>query len=306
MDPYKNKVLRKSYYSKIKKGPKHKQVKISNFESEAKAAEFLEKWKEDELKKEAEIMKSTPINNEITSAIIDNSEEVIPIKEESCTGVLPQVKQTKFVLNAPDFKKDGSGKSTIILASSQGGKTTVMDYILNKWFLDKNVITIVMSPSINAEIYKGIRKNKNVITTDYYNEEMIKDLARIQRKTSNKYNFAIFLDDIIDEKKSDQILKMVLTYRNLNISTVINMQDSKLVSRPVRHNGNNFIFVRMNTDDAIRDALDLFLNSYAPFSELCNKNEKINMYKELTKNNNFIYLNALHNTISFHKAVNEI
>ena len=160
-----------------------------------------------------------------------------------------------------------------------------------------------MSPSINVPIYTKIRKMKNVITTDFFDGDIIKDIAKIQRKTSNKYRFVVVLDDVVDSKNSPQILKMIMIYRNLNISTVMNLQDVKLMSRSGRHNGNNFMFLRQNTQDAIEDVLTLYLNSYPPFIGLQSKTDKINMYRKLTEERGFIYLNALDDEITFHNKI---
>lgn len=307
MDPYKDKVLRISYYSKITKKPKHKQVKVKDFESEEKAKLFLDKWKQEKIAEETKLLM-----NEVTTEPSANqpedppSEPYIPKNIEPPTPI-PQpmsIEYSKFELSVPDFKKkDGNGKSTVMVASSRGGKTTLMNHIIKKWFDNKDVITTLMCPSLNADIYKAVRKNKNILKSDGYIPGMIKDVAKIERKTDNKYNFAFFLDDIIDAKGSEELLKMFLTYRNLNISSCINIQDTKLLSRPLRHNANNFIFMRLNTHDAIMDVIDLFLNSYEPFSTTTDKNAKINMYRELTKNYGFIYLNALEDKITFHKPV---
>ena len=83
----------------------------------------------------------------------------------------------------------------------------------------------------------------------------------------------------------------------------MNLQDVKLMSRSGRHNGNNFLFLRQNTQDAIEDVLNLYLNSYEPFTSLPNKLEKINMYRKLVENRSFIYLNALDDEITFHNKI---
>ncbi len=316
MDPYKDKILRKSYYSKITKKPKHKQVKVKNYANEEEARAYLEKWKDDSIKRENEIIEKKieqPIVAEVNPQIIvevpGNNIPIDPIAvqevKDNINQVLPKVNLTnKFNLHVPDFKSDGNGVSTVLIASSNSGKTTLTKYIINEWFNNNKVITTIMCPNINIEIYKSIRKDKNIITSDFYNEQFIKDLAKIQRKTENKYSFGVFLDDIIDEKSAEQLLKMMLIYRNLNISGIINIQDTKLIPRTIRHNANNFLFLRLNAQDAIEDIMELFLKSYEPFINLSKLN-RIAMYRELTKDNRFIYLNALEDKISFHEKIDK-
>jgi hypothetical protein len=270
---------------------------------------FLNNWKRESKEAEKDILdpplaEVPAMGQEMINDIVYGDTKTPLIEKPSQPIPTPKVKITKFDLAVPDFKKkDGNGKSTVLIASSRGGKTTLMNHIILKWFDNKDVITTLMCPSLNAGVYKDIRKAKNIIKTDMYLGQLIKDTTKIQRHCDNKYNFAYFIDDVIDEKGSEELLKAFLTYRNLNISTCINIQDTKLLSRPIRHNANNFLFLRLNTQDAIMDVLDLFLNSYEPFNTTTDKIAKVNMYRELTKDNHFIYLNALEDVITFHKPV---
>jgi hypothetical protein len=311
-DPHKNKTLRISYYSKVTKKPKFKQVKVKNFESEEKAKEFLDKWKVEQIEKETKFLAEKPkidhndLEEQLDKAEKEIKQELMPYAndgDEQPSGELPTVQKTKFKLDLPDSKTDGMGATTVIFASAKAGKTTLTTHIIKKYYDDKNTIVIVMSPSINATIYKGIKKMKNVIAVDFFDSDLIRDLAKIQRKTSNKYRFCVVLDDVVDGKNNQQIQKMILVYRNLSISTVLNLQDIKLMSRTGRHNGNNFLFMRQNTQDAIEDVLNLYLNSYPPFTQIPNKMDKVNMYRKLTEDRGIIYLNALDDEISFHNKI---
>jgi len=291
IEPFKNKVIRISYYSKLTKQSKHKQVRVDKFESEEKAKEFLENWKKEQLEKEGQSLE------EVTEEQNQEKEELNNMDVSAIDNII----KTKFKLAIKN--EDGAAETTVLFGSSQSGKTTLTTHIVEKYYNDKNTIIIVMSPSINAPIYKKIKKMKNVISTDFFDGDLIKDVAKIQRKTSNKYRFVIVLDDVVDSKNSPQILKMIMIYRNLNISTVMNLQDVKLMSRSGRHNGNNFMFLRQNTQDAIEDVLQLYLNSYRPFTDLNSKMDKVNAYRKLTENRSFIYLNALDDEISFHNKI---
>lgn len=301
-DPHKNKTLRISYNSKITGKPKFKSTKVHKFgNDEAKAKEFLEKWKKDSIAAEKEFLENKATEpNDVADDVQPDEPAIITTKEHT---TLPPINKTKFKLDIGDSSKDGSGCTSVIFGSSKSGKTTLTTYIAEKYYSDKNTIVIVMSPSINAAIYKKIKKMKNVVSSDFFDHDLVRDIAKIQRKTSNKYRFVVVLDDVVDSKNNEQILKMIMVYRNLNISTVMNLQDVKLMSRSGRHNGNNFLFLRQNTQDAIEDVLNLYLNSYPPFTNLSNKMDKVNMYRKLTENNSIIYLNALDDEITFHNKI---
>jgi len=58
------KTARISYWSKLKKKNVYKSIALKKFNDDIeKAHEFLKKWKEEQLEKEAKQMKDTPIKN---------------------------------------------------------------------------------------------------------------------------------------------------------------------------------------------------------------------------------------------------
>ena len=109
------------------------------------------------------------------------------------------------------------------------------------------------------------------------------------------------LDDIIDVKFSALISNLILTYRNSNISSLISLQYPKLLNKSARANINNIILFNFNTDETIIDTIKLYLRNH--FNKLGFKtfDEQLSLYKELTKNHGFIYLNTINNYISFHR-----
>lgn len=156
-----------------------------------------------------------------------------------------------------------------------------------------------MNPHI--DIYKN---HKNLIVCKTFNKEtenVIKEQKYINMKTNNKYNFCNLLDDIIDVKYSALLNNLILTYRNSNISTIICLQYPKLINKSVRANINNVMLFNFNTDETCIDAINLFLKNHFNKMGYKTEDDKLKLYKELTKNHGFIYINTLHNHISFHK-----
>ena len=298
--------MRISYYSKITKKPKFKQVNLKNFESEEAAQQFLDKWKVEQI--EAEKIKLN--NNEqlpIETNIENNDDKIVKIEqitEPPTISKLPDIKKTPFKLIVADTKIDGEGKSTILYGAGNSGKTVLTKYILSTYYDKKEIITTIMSPSINAAKYSKIRKKKNIIKNAFFNEDLIKGVAKIQLRTSNKYPaFCFVMDDIVSDKNSEQVKKMILTYRNRNISSVINLQSMTLLAKNNRFNCNNVLFLRQNNQEAIIEILDCFLKSYPPCDSLPTKDMKVQMYRKLTDKNCFMYLNCLTDELTFHNAV---
>jgi hypothetical protein len=307
---------RLSYWSKIKKKNVYRSINIKKFGGDMqKAKDHLNKWKEEEQEKEKKMLAKKDGIEEIKEDKKEEDkkeekkeEEEIPIINTIDTSVIekpdkdvppPIIQYTEFNLSVPDLKKDAC--STVIYGSSKAGKTTQAIEILDTYFGENYVITLVFSPNIQAPVYSPL-KGSHYIKIDRWDDQIIKDIHKIQKKTKNKYTFLVFIDDCILEKLSAQILQLLLVLRNSKINTLLNLQSVTLLSRNGRNNGNNFIFKNFNNDEVIKDAMDYFLGSYPPFYGL-KMEQKIRLYKEITKDYGFVYLNALDGKITFHKPL---
>ena len=99
----------------------------------------------------------------------------------------------KFDVELPPQKTGGA--SFCMIASTRAGKTTMLKYILEKYF--EKHITILMSNSIHAPIYKEI---EDCIKSPVYTPRVIKEAYEINRKVNNHYPFLFVLDDVVDKK----------------------------------------------------------------------------------------------------------
>lgn len=285
--------MRYSYWDCEKKKLIHKTIKTDKIPDDEKKR-ILTEWKikmimergtgiiPDNLKEEDE-------KPEIIEPIIE------PIIEEN-NNIDNTINYTPFNLKLKPVTESGS--STIIFGASQSGKTTLLKDILNNYYNDNNFIIFMMAENIHANIYKDL--DKHIIKLDKFDPTLIKTLHRINKKTNNKYQFLIVLDDIIMSKYNPLLLKLILTYRNAKISTILLLQSPTLLSKNGRFNGNNFIFKRTNNAENAEQLMDFFLGGFEPFYKL-KKEEKIKLYKQLTDNYGFLYLDALNDKLTFHK-----
>jgi len=224
-------------------------------------------------------------------------EEEPKIQEEKTTEPkIQEINYTPFNLKLSDLSETGS--STVLFGASKSGKTTLLKRILREYYGDPNVIVFMIAENIHSNIYQDL--DKNIIKSDKFDKSLIKTLHRINKRTNNKYHFVIVLDDMILEKHNSTLLKLILTYRNAKISTVILLQSPTLLSKNGRFNGNNFIFKRTNNAENAEQVMDFFLGGFEPFYKL-KKEEKTNLYKKITDNYGFIYLDALNDKLTFHK-----
>lgn len=305
-----NNSIRIFYWDKIKKKNIYKQAALKKFDGdEQKAREYLENWKKEQLERVNKELNIDKNIEEIKEDIEEIKEEIVNIQEpqQPETPTEPEPEQepptdkkeyeyTPFKLQMDDMKYTGT--STVIFGASKSGKTYLMKKILKQHYKKPDTIVIMMAENAHAAIYRDL--DKKIIKCDRFYPELIKALHKINRKTSNKYNFVVVLDDIVTDKANPQLLKMFLSYRNSRISTIMLLQSLSLLSKNSRFNGNNFIFKKCNSQQYIDDVMALFLNGYGCFANK-KHHEQTQLFRDITQNYGFIYLDALNDSISYHK-----
>ena len=256
-----------------------KTFKISNFENEDKLLEHIEKIKKEQREKN-KIFKENKINNTKTkiqsSNILDNIDN--------------------FILDK------NTGTSTVILGSSKRGKSTIMMYIYRKFYQNnKNFISTLFSGNYHIDAYKN---SKNLLIGDGFNEDSenyIKMQKYINSKTKNKYDFLNLFDDILDLKYKSIINRLILTYRNSNISSIMCLQYTYLLSKMNRANVNNIIIFGANTEEAKRDLIELYLKQHLINLGYINYIDRLNFFDYVTNDYGFFYINNLKQSFSIHR-----
>jgi hypothetical protein len=186
---------------------------------------------------------------------------------------------------------EGTGNSTVILGSSKAGKSTLLMYLYRKYYTD--FISVLFSDNPQIKLYK----DPKLIKSTHFLPQVIKDFHMINRKTKNKYPFCVLMDDIIDQKENLLVKKLILTFRNSNISSIVSLQSPTLLNKANRASVNNIILFKFNSDEMIEQTIRFFLMSHLKG----NMDSKIRQYKEMTSDYKFIYLNPRDNKISIHK-----
>jgi len=192
-----------------------------------------------------------------------------------------------------DLDKD-TGNTTVIYGSSKRGKSTLLMHLYKKYYED--YISLLFGENLQKDLYND-PKHK-LIKINHFVPDLIEMTKVINGKTKNKYPFVIMLDDIIDQKMNKILMKLILSYRNSNISTVVSLQNVMLFKKENRTNVNNIIFFGFNEDRDIEDVIKRYFNSYLKNMKI---EEKILWYKENTQNHKFIYYNPRKNLFTFHQ-----
>lgn len=198
----------------------------------------------------------------------------------------------------------GTGSTCVLYGSSKRGKTTLMMYLFQKYWcydVNKKSINTLYSGNSQLKVYKG---DKHLLIADGFNadhEKYIKLQKYINTKTKNRYEFCNFFDDIIDAKYSRVINQMVLSYRNSNISMVMCLQYIYLLNKANRSNIHHVFCFGANSSEQEEGLINLLLKPY--FVDLGYKdyNSQVLLFKEITKNFGFFYIDCLKNKISVHR-----
>ena len=194
------------------------------------------------------------------------------------------------ITDLPNLKLDAdTGNSIVILASSKGGKTTLLKKIYDKYYLSGKSINILFSVNIHAKIYKDLKDVIKVNKFDKESQVTINQMKKINMVSNNKFEYLVMLDDIIDSKYSAVLNNLILTYRNSNFSSIISLQYPYLLSKASRSSINNIFFGSFNTDESIVSVIKSFLASQFVLMGYHTLESQVNLYRELTKDFHFLY-----------------
>ena len=229
-------------------------------------------------------------------------------KEYRMSQVIEEAPNESIIIEEmiPDFKNDinlklnkGTGNTTTLIASSQQGKSYMMTKIYQKYYSSGKWITTLYTQS--PQSFGGINsvKSSNLIIFPGFDNKVILCERLINRGTDNKYNFCNMFDDQINIRDNKIINDSILTFRNSNMSTVLCIQYSNLLSKMSRANYNNILLGKLNTDEAIEVAIKTFLRQALKNIGINSLADQINFYKKNIKDYGFIHYIPSEDTISF-------
>ena len=181
------------------------------------------------------------------------------------------------------------GTSWALIGSSRSGKTTLLKYIYKTYY--SKHISIMFSMNAQADIYKDIPKN--VMVTDHFYPELIKECHQINTISGNKYPFWICTDDFVDKaiKNSPEITRMLTIYRNANMSCVQSFQGRTLMSAVGRNSCNYICVLKQNTTQEWERVIKEFLSMYLPPG--MSMAQMVAFCQEATKDYQFFFINSL-------------
>ena len=198
--------------------------------------------------------------------------------------------------NIPDLILDeNTGNSLLLIGSSKSGKSHALMGLYDKYYSKPKYISTLFALNPQIEVYKG---HKRLIVCDRFGAHEAKYIRAqkyVNVKTKNKYNFVVMIDDFIAIRYSKILNDLILTLRNSNISSMICLQFTKLLSKEARSNVNGILFFSLNSDEAIIDTVAIYLKGH--FRTLTSRGfpaaiDPVGFYRDLTQNHNTIYLHV--------------
>lgn len=216
-----------------------------------------------------------------------NDIEISNKKIEDAMKLFP-IQKFSFERNT---NKNMSACSFGIIGSSKSGKTTFLKYLLKQNFDDD--IKVLMTQSPASDIYNSLKKD--CAFAPNYLPEVIRSCYMVNKHTKNHYPFCIIVDDVIGVKNDRQMAKLMCLYRNSRMSALVCGQDLTLLNATGRANVNNLCLFKQNTENRIEDNVRNFCKSYFPKN--LSIDEKCELYKKLTENHCFLFIDQLNSVM---------
>jgi ABC-type phosphate/phosphonate transport system ATPase subunit len=108
--------------------------------------------------------------------------------------------------------------SFVLIGSTRSGKSTILNFIMEKYM--KGKINILMTESPNGDVYQKGSFKKDCIMSPTYMPEIIKECYLINKGTNNRYPFNFIMDDLVGFRSDKQMKKLLTIYRNSNMGEI--------------------------------------------------------------------------------------
>jgi hypothetical protein len=207
------------------------------------------------------------------------------------------LREAKGELQSGDKK---NGVTYALFGASNSGKST----LLRKIFIDdlyKNTqgmrdedewIMTLFTGSKYADPLVGAKDTNEDLMVDNLglNADLYQWMYNMNYTYDKRYNFVVLIDDIITVKNYAVVFQAFLTYRNMNITSVVSLQYLKLCPLPVRSSLYFCFLLPINSNEGIEQLVRGYLAMYLPGEGL---QDKINQYKILCKDHCFFLMDNL-------------
>jgi hypothetical protein len=190
----------------------------------------------------------------------------------------------EFHMKLPD--QETGGITMAMIGSTRSGKTTLLKYMLEKYF--EKHLGVLMTPSLHAPVYADV--SKSLSKSPEYLPKVIDEMYTINRKCENHYPFLAVMDDVVTAKFDKTLMKSFTIYRNSGITTVMSVQNPIILNSVTRGNINIILLGYLNSDEACEKAIRMFAYASIPGKNI---EAKIHEYKRLTADHHWLCIDHL-------------
>lgn len=227
-----------------------------------------------------------------------------PIKMENIISDDFKKKDTEEYLLDPNII---GGTTSLICGSSFTGKTSFLmkglKNLIND-YLPRYDAIILMTESPNSLPLTDLPNNPKIMKFGCFIPELVDFCYRINRKTNNKFSFLFIFDDIMD-LRGKLMTKMIITYRNANISTIILTQHQFLLNPAQRSSFHNIYCTGGREFNQREKLIKNFFRGYLIDRGYKDIHEQDRFFQQATQMNdderNYIHMNGIQSKMTINK-----
>ncbi len=186
------------------------------------------------------------------------------------------------------FGGSGSGKSTLLR------KVFIDDVYSNQRIVKKEdeFISLFFTESKHADPLKGLHGEgeDTILDACGFDQDVISWMYAMNYTYEKRYNFVVISDDVIGVKHLPIVYKMFLTFRNMNVTSMVSLQYMKHCPLSVRGSLYFVIILANSNDEAARQVVEAYLMHYLPGTSLV---AKLSHFKDMVAGYQFFFVDNL-------------
>jgi len=184
---------------------------------------------------------------------------------------------------------NGMGFSIILCGASRSGKTTVMKYLVKKFFTKH--VCCMFTMNRHADIYADM--GNKIIVSDNFHSELLREAQEINSLCDNKYPFLFISDDYVSPaiKNDPEITRVMTIGRNCNVTSLWSMQGRTLMSAVGRNNANYIVILKQQTPLEWVNVIKEFLSMWLPIG--MTMKEMVEFCKLATMDHQFFFIDNI-------------